>query len=168
MCLKRTVSVSGNTAATSSGTYEQSITTDIVLSEPEYNVSFDTSSTASNSLYEYAILADMGLEVGEDDDTTATDLQIKGNIYAASDYYNKDYNGNDSTKVTWKYDRTGSTKWGTTVDSTYSGIFVNGKNSKLTLNSDVIICRARLLLITVHRSVYQAVRARCLSCGQTT
>ncbi len=144
LCLKRTVSVSGNTAATSSGTYEQSITTDIVLSEPEYNVSFDTSSTASNSLYEYAILADMGLEVGEDDDTTATDLQIKGNIYAASDYYNKDYNGNDSTKVTWKYDRTGSTKWGTTVDSTYSGIFVNGKNSKLTLNSDVIICPGSL------------------------
>lgn len=144
VCLKRTVSVSGNTAATSSGTYEQSITTDIVLSEPEYNVSFDTSSTASNSLYEYAILADMGLEVGEDDDTTATDLQIKGNIYAASDYYNKDYNGNDSTKVTWKYDRTGSTKWGTTVDSTYSGIFVNGKNSKLTLNSDVIICPGSL------------------------
>ena len=139
LCLKRTVSVSGNTAATSSGTYEQSITTDIVLSEPEYNVSFDTSSTASNSLYEYAILADMGLEVGEDDDTTATDLQIKGNIYAA-----KDYNGNDSTKVTWKYDRTGSTKWGSTVDSTYSGIFVNGKNSKLTLNSDVIICPGSL------------------------
>ena len=59
------------------GVYEQSITTDIVLSEPEYNVSFDTSSTANNSFYEYAVLADMGVEVGEDDDTKATDLQIK-------------------------------------------------------------------------------------------
>ncbi len=144
LCLKRTVSVSGNTAATSSGTYEQSITTDIVLSEPEYNVSFDTSSTASNSLYEYAILADMGLEVGEDDDTTATDLQIKGNIYAASDYYNKDYNDAAATKVTANYDRTGATKWGSTIDSTYSGIFANGKNTKLTLNSDVVICPGSL------------------------
>lgn len=140
VCLKRTVELTGSDAATTSGVYEQSITTDIVLSEPEYNVSFDTSSTANNSFYEYAVLADMGVEVGEDDDTKATDLQIKGNIYAASDYYNKDYNDVSSTKVTGKYDRTSTTKWGSTSESAYSGIFVNGKNSKLTMNSDVIIC----------------------------
>lgn len=144
VCLKRSIDLSGAEASTTSGTYEQSITTDIVLSEPEYNVSFDTSSTASNSLYEYAILADMGLEVGDDDDTVATDLQIKGNIYAASDYYNKDYNDTAATKVTGKYDRTGATKWGSTIDSTYSGIFANGKNTKLTLNSDVVICPGSL------------------------
>lgn len=143
VCLKRSIALSGAEAATTSGTYEQSITTDIVLSEPEYNVSFDSSSTTTNSLYEYAILADMGLEVG-DDDTMATDLQIKGNIYAASDYYNKDYNDAAATKVTGKYDRTGATKWGSTIDSTYSGIFANGKNTKLTLNSDVVICPGSL------------------------
>lgn len=140
VCLKRSVEITGSEASTTSGVYEQSITTDIVLTEPEYNVSFDTSSTATNSLYEYAILADMGVEVGEDDDTKSTDLQIKGNIYAASDYYNKDYNDVADTKVTGKYDRTGTTKWGSTSESAYSGIFVNGKNSKLTMNSDVIIC----------------------------
>ena len=144
VCLKRSIALSGAEAATTSGTYEQSITTDIVLSEPEYNVSFDSSSTTTNSLYEYAILADMGLEVGDDDDTMATDLQIKGNIYAASDYYNKDYNDAAATKVTGKYDRTGATKWGSTIDSTYSGIFANGKNTKLTLNSDVVICPGSL------------------------
>ena len=58
VCVKRSVDLQGSTA----GTYEQSITTDIVLTEPEYNVSFDTSSVASNTLYEYAILADMGVE----------------------------------------------------------------------------------------------------------
>ena len=144
VCLKRSIALSGAEAATTSGTYEQSITTDIVLSEPEYNVSFDSSSTTTNSLYEYAILADMGLEVGDDDDTMATDLQIKGTIYAASDYYNKDYNDAAATKVTGKYDRTGATKWGSTIDSTYSGIFANGKNTKLTLNSDVVICPGSL------------------------
>ena len=144
VCLKRSIALSGAEASTTSGTYEQSITTDIVLSEPEYNVSFDSSSTTTNSLYEYAILADMGLEVGDDDDTVATDLQIKGNIYAASDYYNKDYNDTAATKVTGKYDRTGATKWGSTIDSTYSGIFANGKNTKLTLNSDVVICPGSL------------------------
>lgn len=144
VCLKRSIALSGAEASTTSGTYEQSITTDIVLSEPEYNVSFDSSSTTTNSLYEYAILADMGLEVGDDDDTMATDLQIKGNIYAASDYYNKDYNDAAATKVTGKYDRTGATKWGSTIDSTYSGIFANGKNTKLTLNSDVVICPGSL------------------------
>lgn len=144
VCLKRSIALSGAEASTTAGTYEQSITTDIVLSEPEYNVSFDSSSTTTNSLYEYAILADMGLEVGDDDDTVATDLQIKGNIYAASDYYNKDYNDTAATKVTGKYDRTGATKWGSTIDSTYSGIFANGKNTKLTLNSDVVICPGSL------------------------
>lgn len=144
VCLKRSIALSGAEASTTSGTYEQSITTDIVLSEPEYNVSFDSSSTTTNSLYEYAILADMGLEVGDDNDTVATDLQIKGNIYAASDYYNKDYNDTAATKVTGKYDRTGATKWGSTIDSTYSGIFANGKNTKLTLNSDVVICPGSL------------------------
>lgn len=123
ICVKRSVDLKGTTA----GTYEQSITTDIVLTEPEYNVSFDTSSVASNTLYEYAILADMGVEVGEDNDNKTTDAQIKGNIYAASDYYNKDYNDVAETKVTNKYESKPSTMWGTKDSSAYSGIFVNGK-----------------------------------------
>lgn len=140
VCVKRSVNLQGSTA----GTYEQSITTDIVLTEPEYNVSFDTSSVASNTLYEYAILADMGVEVGEDNDNKTTDAQIKGNIYAASDYYNKDYNDVAETKVTNKYESKPTTMWGTKESSAYSGIFVNGKNSTLTLNSDVVVCSGSL------------------------
>ena len=140
ICVKRSVDLKGTTA----GTYEQSITTDIVLTEPEYNVSFDTSSVASNTLYEYAILADMGVEVGEDNDNKTTDAQIKGNIYAASDYYNKDYNDVAETKVTNKYESKPSTMWGTKDSSAYSGIFVNGKNTSLTLNSDVVVCSGSL------------------------
>lgn len=140
ICVKRSVDLQGSTA----GTYEQSITTDIVLTEPEYNVSFDTSSVSNNTLYEYAILADMGVEVGEDNDNRTTDTQVKGNIYAASDYYNKDYNDVAETKVTNKYESKPSTMWGTKDSSAYSGIFVNGKNTSLTLNSDVVVCSGSL------------------------
>lgn len=140
VCVKRSVNLQGSTA----GTYEQSITTDIVLTEPEYNVSFDTSSVSNNTLYEYAILADMGVEVGEDNDSRTTDAQVKGNIYAASDYYNKDYNDVAETKVTNKYESKPTTMWGTKESSAYSGIFVNGKNSTLTLNSDVVVCSGSL------------------------
>lgn len=140
VCVKRSVNLQGSTA----GTYEQSITTDIVLTEPEYNVSFDTSSVSNNTLYEYAILADMGVEVGEDNYNRTTDAQVKGNIYAASDYYNKDYNDVAETKVTNKYESKPTTMWGTKESSAYSGIFVNGKNSTLTLNSDVVVCSGSL------------------------
>ena len=140
VCVKRSVNLQGSTA----GTYEQSITMDIVLTEPEYNVSFDTSSVSNNTLYEYAILADMGVEVGEDNDNRTTDAQVKGNIYAASDYYNKDYNDVAETKVTNKYESKPTTMWGTKESSAYSGIFVNGKNSTLTLNSDVVVCSGSL------------------------
>lgn len=140
VCVKRSVNLQGSTA----GTYEQSITTDIVLTEPEYNVSFDTNSVSNNTLYEYAILADMGVEVGEDNDNRTTDAQVKGNIYAASDYYNKDYNDVAETKVTNKYESKPTTMWGTKESSAYSGIFVNGKNSTLTLNSDVVVCSGSL------------------------
>lgn len=140
VCVKRSVNLQGSTA----GTYEQSITTDIVLTEPEYNVSFDTSSVSNNTLYEYAILADMGVEVGEDNDNRTTNAQVKGNIYAASDYYNKDYNDVAETKVTNKYESKPTTMWGTKESSAYSGIFVNGKNSTLTLNSDVVVCSGSL------------------------
>ena len=140
VCVKRSVNLQGSTA----GTYEQSITTDIVLTGPEYNVSFDTSSVSNNTLYEYAILADMGVEVGEDNDNRTTDAQVKGNIYAASDYYNKDYNDVAETKVTNKYESKPTTMWGTKESSAYSGIFVNGKNSTLTLNSDVVVCSGSL------------------------
>lgn len=140
VCVKRSVNLQGSTA----GTYEQSITTDIVLTEPEYNVSFDTSSVSNNTLYEYAILADMGVEVGEDNDNRTTDAQVKGNIYAASDYYNKDYNDVAETKVTNKYESKPTTMWGTKESSAYSGIFVNGKNTSLTLNSDVVVCSGSL------------------------
>lgn len=142
ICVKRSINMQVSEVGTTAGTYEQSITTDIVLAEPEYNVSFDMASASSDSLYNYAILADMGIEV--DDVTTGTDVSIKGNIYAASDYYNKDYNAKADKKVTEEYDKAKTTTWGSTNKSAYSGIYVDGENTSLTMNSDVIVCSGSL------------------------
>lgn len=142
ICVKRSITMSSSEVGTTAGTYEQSITTDIVLVEPEYNVSFDMASSSTDSLYNYAILADMGIEV--DDATTGTDVFIKGNIYAASDYYNKEYNAAADKKVTEEYDKAKTTTWGSTNNSAYSGIYVDGENTSLTMNSDVIVCSGAL------------------------
>lgn len=140
ICVKRSVSLAGTTE----GTYVQSITTDLVLTQPEYDVSFDMSNSTSSNLYEYAVIADMGVEVGQGDKTKTASVNVKGNIYAASDYYNKDYNDDAATKVTNKYESAPTTKWGTTDSSAYSGIFVNGEGTVLNMSSDVVVCSGSL------------------------
>lgn len=141
--VKRTITL---TAATdretmAPGTYEQSIMTDLVLKKPEYNVSFDMTGINSNSLYSYAFLADMGLQVSGTttnyNDASATVVNVKGNVYTASDYYNKDYNAVTATKVTNKYNDSVVRNWGATDESANSGIFVD--KASLTMNSDVIV-----------------------------
>lgn len=143
ICVKREIEI---TKGTSTGNYVQSITTDLVLTEPQYNVSFDLANQTSSNLYSYAILADMGIEIGGNDAATKEspiEVDIKGNIYTASDYYNKDYNGDVATKVTNKYeDETGILR-GMTDNSLYSGLYVYG-NTDLTLNSDIIVCSGAL------------------------
>ena len=155
ICVKRDVDVKG----TSAGTYTQSITTDIMLTQPEYSVSFNMSNTTANSLYNYATISDMGLEINTDNDENALDnsetvedsdliskstVHISGNIYAANDYYNKDYNADRTTQVTTWYTDNKQLKWGTTDSSLYSGIYVSGGKTKVNLSSNVIICPGTL------------------------
>lgn len=140
LSVQRTINLteqSSSNAYAAPGTYVQSITTDLTLRKPEYNVSFSIAGANSDSLYNYALLADMGLQVtGTSADT---DVNIKGNVYTASDYYNKDYNDDASTKVTNAYNRTVETKWGSTDESAYSGIFVQGERANLSMSSDVVV-----------------------------
>lgn len=70
------------------GTYTQSITTDIVVGDPDFSVSFDSINDQDPNIFKYALVADMGIYI----DQKTTPLTIAGNVYAASDYYNKDYN----------------------------------------------------------------------------
>lgn len=72
------------------GDYTQTISADIVISEPDFDVSFNVIDTDYSALFDYALIADMGVEIAQD--ASSPGLSIAGNIYAASDYYNKSYN----------------------------------------------------------------------------
>ncbi|MBR4514947.1 MAG: hypothetical protein IKO61_08695 [Lachnospiraceae bacterium] len=81
--LRRTVDY--NRAA--AGRYTQSITTDIVIGSPKFDVSFDATDDSDLNIFTYSLVADMGVEV-----KSTVPLSISGNLYAASDFYNKKYN----------------------------------------------------------------------------
>lgn len=155
ICIKRTVKLAGGESGAKSGDYVQSITTDIVLRQPEYNVSFDVNNQSIDRMYNFAVLADMGIEVesGTDKDAADTNVTINGNVYAANDYYNKNYNNDDATKVTHEYDlisdgqknkQNKEATYGNKINSAYSGIFVSGNKSTLKLRSDIVLCPGTL------------------------
>lgn len=77
------------------GEYTQTISADIVISEPDFEVSFNVIDTDYSAIFDYALVADMGIEIKQD--VANPGLLISGNIYAASDYYNKNYNTNISS-----------------------------------------------------------------------
>lgn len=72
-----------------SGVYTQTISADIEISQPDFEVNFDNTTADYSNIFDFAMVADMGVEVVQ---SAGTNLNITGNIYAASDYYNKKYN----------------------------------------------------------------------------
>ncbi len=74
--------------------YTQSITTDLVIGEPEFKISFQMIDGSLNNLFSFSMVADKGIEI------TNSKVNITGDIYAASDFYNKDYNNGDGTEIT--------------------------------------------------------------------
>ena len=71
------------------GTFKQTIQTDIEVAKPDFNVDFDINTVDMSTLFDYCIIADSGVDF---DRKTNQVLTINGNVYAASDFYNKDYN----------------------------------------------------------------------------
>lgn len=71
------------------GYFTQTITTDIVIGEPDFTVKFNSAGSDYSNIFNFATVADMGMEVNQ---ASGNPLTISGNLYAASDYYNKDYN----------------------------------------------------------------------------
>ena len=69
------------------GEYTQTISTDIEIGNPDFTVLFNSTSGGSPNIFDFSLVADMGVEI----DSTMP-VTIAGNIYAAADYYNKDYN----------------------------------------------------------------------------
>lgn len=71
------------------GQFMQRIVADIDISKPDFLVDFNSLFFDYSTIFDFAVVADMGVEVNQDPSKVLT---ISGNVYAASDYYNKDYN----------------------------------------------------------------------------
>jgi hypothetical protein len=93
------------------GTFTQTLSTDIVISRPDFAVNFNFTTPIFDNILDYAFVADMGVDIAP----SAQDLIINGNVYAASDFYNKTYNtAADAVHKTYRYDVGGNT---TTVNA---------------------------------------------------
>lgn len=82
--LSRTATYNRSTA---NGEFTQTLSADIVIDKPNFKVDFNSINADYSSILDYAMVADMGIDISQKDPLT-----ISGNIYAAADYYNKEYN----------------------------------------------------------------------------
>lgn len=125
------------------GTYVQTISTDIVISEPDFQVSFNNIMSDYSEIFEYALIGDMGVQIVDN-----TDLEINGNIYASADYYNKAYNLNpkdvpdveEKIPDTYKLEEKVTNPDGTVTTSTlyeYSIAPVTSKNPSIVEGSAI-------------------------------
>lgn len=113
-----------------SGEFEQTISADVVIQNPDFMINFDVIDRKASNVYDYAIIADSGVEITQD---PSVPVNITGNIYAGSDYYNKSYNADYSGGSTETNRVTGYTTAGS-----YNYTFTNRAYDKdLNLASDV-------------------------------
>lgn len=80
---------SAYTRSNANGTFEQTISADIVMGSPDFDIRFDFVDKDASDVYDYAMISDSGIEILQDKSVT---LNITGNIYAGNDFYNKAYN----------------------------------------------------------------------------
>ena len=88
--LSRTANYNRSTA---NGNFTQTISTDIVVNQPDFEMNFTSIIMDYSTLYDYCMLADSGIEITQN----KSELSISGNVYAAADFYNKGYNNYKGT-----------------------------------------------------------------------
>ncbi len=147
-------------------TFIQTLTTDLIIGKPEFDVNFNGNNADLSELYAYSMIADRGIEITDKEGKTAlgNKVNITGNIYAASDFYNKSYDENPGTIPTvnnvaapadlksdqiqkvnsYDEDRLKNCD-GVNVKSMYSGLYVDG--ASVILASDRIIVPGSLALM---------------------
>lgn len=161
----RSAKESGGTVA-AGDTFIQTMSTDIVIGSPGFDVNFNSNATALNDLYEYSLIADCGIEVVGADGKSArgNKVSLTGNIYAASDFYNKYYNENpgrlhweDENRTTDTVEREQIQKVnsysrqrlqecnGINVKSMYSGLYIDGAD--VTISSDRLVVPGTLAIM---------------------
>ena len=121
------------TKTSAPATYVQTITTDMVIAAPKFAIDF--SSIDNDDLFDFVMISDMGVEI----EKATTKSVINGNIYAANDFYNKDYNYVADTNVTPYEDGDSALNDydGLTEKSMYSGLYVD--KAKVSIIADRII-----------------------------
>lgn len=129
----------------------QTITTDLVIGQPDFDVNFNSTISDLSELYRYSMIADMGVQIESADGKPALGdkVTVTGNVYAASDFYNKSYNENPNKlttvsggtttveeeqiqKITSKKDDDLKGYDGVNTKSMYSGFYVDGANVIMT------------------------------------
>ena len=134
--LKRTANYNRSTA---NGNFTQTISTDIEISRPDFDVSFDGSTSNVNNLFSFCLLADSGVEINKQPGSV---LSINGNVYAASDFYNKRYNDYDGkndadykTALPWK--RADGSEKSYTMNKVTNYSYVDNNNTTLYNKNDI-------------------------------
>ncbi len=134
--LKRTSNYSrSNTKAS----FTQTISTDIDISQPNFNVKFGTGSIDFSDVFGYALIAGNGVEIMEKlpqatDNKTFT---VKGNVYAAADYYNKEYAFNKNLKFKYSYYKSSKNEANNEENNTTNTDDTGNINSEQKVNSVV-------------------------------
>lgn len=88
--LKRTANYNRSSA---NGDFTQTISTDIVVSQPDFEMNFTSINMDYSTLYDYTMIADSGIEITQN----KSEMSISGNVYAAADFYDKGYNNYANT-----------------------------------------------------------------------
>ncbi len=116
--------------------YIQSITTDIEITEPEFQVSFDGTGNKNSALYEFALIGDMGVEF--DNAASGNDsVSVTGNVYAASDYYNKKYDETGVSVTSYNSSKLNDCN-GILDQSKYSGLYFNDSNVSIMADKVIV------------------------------
>lgn len=110
----------------------ESITTDIEILPPDFDVNFLSSTNDVDTLFSYAVVADYGIDITG---TGANSVGISGNVFAGLDHGR---NNMIKTKNVAGTVVDANAGLGDTKNSKYSGIYVS--NAKLTLQSNTVIC----------------------------
>lgn len=126
------------------GTFTQTLSTDIVIGKPNFEVNFNNLTSDYSTIFDFAMIADMGIEISQE----GNPVTIVGNVYAASDYYNKDYNTaaadadmtfkktytveGSAEGVTFEFDHSSVTSkyYDTAIDNNYENLYLKDKAGK--------------------------------------
>jgi hypothetical protein len=126
-----------------SGKFKQTISTDIEISRPDFNVSFGNNMVDLSTLFGYCMIADSGVDF---DRISGEILTISGNVYAANDFYNKDYNKYNGGKegFTDSFEWSGVSTRPYNMNKVSSYVYTDNDNNTLFNNGQVISGRSTI------------------------